>query len=58
VARELARRYQDGLLAVMNRQRERYEQCLSSLLPAPDFVDSLKELPRRLEHGEPWEHPF
>lgn len=58
VARELARRYQDGLLAVMNRQRERYEECLSSLLPAPDFVDSLKELPRRLEHGEPWEHPF
>jgi energy-coupling factor transporter ATP-binding protein EcfA2 len=43
VARELARRYQDGLLSVMKEQEKRYEACLDSLLPAEEVVEQLRE---------------
>ena len=39
VARELARRYQDGLLSVMKEQEKRYEACLDSLLTAKEVVE-------------------
>jgi energy-coupling factor transporter ATP-binding protein EcfA2 len=42
VARELARRYQDGLLSVMKEQEKRYEACLDSLLTAKELVDELQ----------------
>jgi hypothetical protein len=41
VARELARRYQDGLLSVMKEQEKRYEDCLDSLLTAKEVADKL-----------------
>jgi hypothetical protein len=44
VARELARRYQDGLLSVMKEQEKRYEACLDSLLTAKEVVRDGKEL--------------
>jgi hypothetical protein len=43
VARELARRYQDGLLSVMKEQEKRYEACLDSLLTAKEVVEGLRE---------------
>jgi energy-coupling factor transporter ATP-binding protein EcfA2 len=42
VARELSRRYQDGLLSVMKEQEKRYEACLDSLLAPEEAVDALK----------------
>ncbi len=44
VARELARRYQDGLLSVMREQEKRYEECLDSLLPTKEVVREGKKL--------------
>ena len=44
VARELARRYQDGLLSVMKEQERRYEACLDSLLTAKEVEREGKEL--------------
>jgi hypothetical protein len=42
VARELAKRYQDGLLSVMKEQEKRYEACLDSLLTAKEVVEELR----------------
>jgi hypothetical protein len=43
VARELARRYQEGLLSVMKEQEKRYEACLDSLLTSKENVEKLRE---------------
>jgi hypothetical protein len=43
VARELARRYRDGLLLVLKEQEKRYEACLDSLLTAEAVVEGLRE---------------
>ena len=48
VARELARRYQDGLLSVMKEQEKRYEACLDSLLTPKGVV---KEWEKRLNES-------
>ncbi len=48
VARELSRRYQDGLLSVMKEQEKRYEACLDSLLTAEEVVEDLSAT-RRLD---------
>jgi energy-coupling factor transporter ATP-binding protein EcfA2 len=42
VARELSRRYQDGLISVMKEQEKRYEACLDSLLAPEEVVEALK----------------
>ena len=42
VARELARRYQEGLLSVMKEQEKRYEACLDSLLTGREVVEKLR----------------
>jgi hypothetical protein len=42
VTRELARRYQKGLLSVVDRQRNLYAQCLGSLMTPQDTVNSLE----------------
>jgi hypothetical protein len=42
VARELARRYQEGLLSVMKEQEKRYGACLDSLLTADEVVEKLR----------------
>ena len=43
VARELAKRYQDGLLSVIKEQAKRYEACLDSLLTAKEVVEGLEK---------------
>jgi energy-coupling factor transporter ATP-binding protein EcfA2 len=44
VARELSRRYQDGLISVMKEQEKRYEACLDSLLAPEEVVEALRAL--------------
>jgi len=41
VARELSRRYQEGLLSVMKEQEKRYEACLDALLPGEEVLKQL-----------------
>jgi hypothetical protein len=48
VARELARRYQEGLLSVLQLQRDRYRECLRFLLITDEDMASLQELHARL----------
>jgi GTPase SAR1 family protein len=47
VTRELAVRYQKGLLSVIQAQEERYEQCLQSLLISAETREDLRELTRQ-----------
>ena len=44
VGRDLARRYQEGLLAVVREQRDRYEAALRSLMPSSETVQALESL--------------
>jgi hypothetical protein len=44
VARELARRYQEGLIGVVDLQRERYEKCLKALMANRETVESIQAL--------------
>ena len=44
IARELAKRYQDGLLSVVYHQSKRYEKCLESLMTKEEDVAALKKL--------------
>ena len=44
IARELARRYQSGLVSVVREQRDRYEQALSSLVTPRETLESLQAL--------------
>jgi hypothetical protein len=44
VARELAQRYEKGLLSVIVQQKTRYENCLTSLLPRDEAMDELRRL--------------
>lgn len=48
-ARELAKQYQDGLLSVVEQQRDRYEQCLQSLLTPQEIIESLQTIQNRIE---------
>ncbi len=41
VARELSRRYQEGLLSVMKEQEKRYRACLDSLLTGEELLKQL-----------------
>ena len=49
VVRELAKRYQDGLLSIVRHQRERYEHCLEPIMTPGETMESLKAL--RFEIG-------
>jgi GTPase Era involved in 16S rRNA processing len=42
IASEMGKRYQEGLLSVVNQQRERYEDCLRSLMTSPETLESLR----------------
>jgi hypothetical protein len=44
IGRELARRYREGLLSVLEIQKERFAGCLSSLRPPQDRLDALRKL--------------
>ena len=44
IARELAQRYEEGLLSVIVQQKKRYEDCLKALLPPEDALSELRQL--------------
>jgi GTPase SAR1 family protein len=44
IAKELATRYQEGLLSVLGRQEERYVACVQSLTTAPETREALDGL--------------
>ena len=44
MARELANRYEKGLMSVIDQQKERYEDCMASLLPSREALDELEAL--------------
>jgi GTPase SAR1 family protein len=48
IARQLAERYQEGLVSVITKQEERYEQCLNSLLISQQTLTMLKEFHSRI----------
>jgi hypothetical protein len=41
VARELAQRYEQGILSIIVEQKTRYENCLKALLPEQEALDEL-----------------
>jgi hypothetical protein len=41
VARELAQRYEKGILSVIIQQKEKYKNCLTALLPPEEALDGL-----------------
>ena len=49
IARELAKRYQDGVLAPIRAQRDRYEACLGKLMTPQETLDFLGLLPQRID---------
>jgi energy-coupling factor transporter ATP-binding protein EcfA2 len=52
IARQLADRYQEGLVSVITRQEKLYEQCLYSLLPSQETIDLLKDVRYRVRSNE------
>jgi hypothetical protein len=44
IARELARRHQEGLLSVLGEQRDRYARCLQSLMTPDEVLKELEDL--------------
>ena len=44
IAKELALRYQEGLLSVLRRQEERYVACIESLTTTPETLQAVKGL--------------
>ncbi len=44
IARELAARYQEGILSVLRLQKKRYEECLNVLMTSPETRQTLKTL--------------
>ena len=52
IARQLADRYQEGLVSVITRQEKLYEQCLYSLLPSQETIDLLKDVRFRVRSNE------
>jgi len=49
IAKELAKRYQEGLLLPLSRQRDRYEKSLQSLMTPQETLDSLVVLLQRID---------
>jgi len=52
VALELAARYQEGFLAVVRHQRDRYEKCLQSQITTPETLKALKAVRLEIEKRE------
>ena len=52
IARQLADRYQEGLVSVLTRQEKLYEHCLYSLLPSEETMDLLRDIRSRLKKDE------
>ena len=49
IAKELAKRYQEGLLLPLSQQRDRYEKSLQSLMTPQETLDSLVVLRQRID---------
>lgn len=49
IARELNRRYQDGLLSILREQKDRYESCLVPLLTSQETIEALRALRKQME---------
>lgn len=47
IARELGERYRDGLVAVLRKQRDRYAECLESLVTTEGALSELRAMSRR-----------
>lgn len=50
IARELAKRYQEGVLSVLRQQKDRYKTSLDALLTPQDTIQRLQALHRSLEN--------
>ena len=50
IAQELAKRYQEGLLSVLHLQRDRYENCLRSLMTGDETMKTLKGVDSEIEN--------
>ncbi len=48
IARELGKRYQEGLISVVRRQKERYAGCLESLMTSDETIQGLRNLEKDL----------
>jgi GTPase SAR1 family protein/uncharacterized membrane protein YkgB len=46
VARDLSKRYEEGLLSVVRDQRDRYRECLAPLVASEDTIEHLEGLQR------------
>jgi len=49
VARKMAKRYEEGLLAIVRVQKDRYEACLKAHIPTDERLERLRALHDRLE---------
>lgn len=49
IARDLNRRYQNGLLSILREQRDRYESCLVPLLTSRETIETLRALRKQME---------
>ncbi len=54
IAKELAVRYQEGLLSVLRRQEERYINCIQSLTTTPGARETLVGSLRRISEQKPY----
>ena len=52
-ARELAKRYQEGLLSVVRHQRDRYEHCLQALMTPRETLEYIRALDSGIENRKP-----
>ena len=48
IARELAKRYQEGLQSILHRQEDRYIACLKNLMTPDETVTAMKTLSKNL----------
>jgi GTPase SAR1 family protein len=54
VARELSKRYEEGLLSLLHEQRDRYKDCLLPLLASRQTVEYLEELQLKMREQKPF----
>jgi hypothetical protein len=57
IARELAKRYQEGLLAILELQRSRYEACLGALLTPKETLGKIYTLQKEFRTRYPVSTP-
>ena len=53
VARELSKRYEQGLLSVVEEQRDRYKNCLLPLMASRETMEYLEGLHLQMKENRP-----